>query len=462
MDQAMSKWTTLFTRFVGPEVNRQPEWVEWSMLDLVMQTSATPAFSSFLFLYRPKPGAAADAESVLPIDHLIGSLGRALEHFYPFAGRLIRKENDSGVRLFCNNQGAQFTHKRFDGVVSDLIDEEQFQPNEFISGLCDVQPHADVCRESGLPALIIQVTDFQCGTRCLSTSYSHAVADGFSGSHFLSSWAEISRGESISLMPVHNRSLLMPRKSSSVLDGGPVRFLNNFRNAPLAVQPTNPEDGVSTKAMKLSRRRMNELKAEALRDAHGWILSTADCVSAHLWRLITDKRKIKPHELTRFSTAVDVRSRLKDFPAGYFGNCLTVAVVVMTAGELLSKPLGHAATAIHNAVKEMDDEVIRGTIDWMSVNKYSPSCIGDEPFMPGDPRFNLHSVSASWSNRFPFYELDFGGGRPSAMFRNAFRLGPLVTGRFHVHPTSTTSSEGDLKVSLFAENNLLEKFGNEI
>ncbi|KAL2609674.1 hypothetical protein R1flu_028247 [Riccia fluitans] len=307
----------------------------------------------------------------------------------------------------------------------------------------------------------IPVTDFKCGTRCLSTSYSHAVADGFSGTHFLSSWAQISRGEPISLMPVHDRSLLTPRKSSSVLDGCPVRFMNNSIKEPLALEISKPEEGVSNISMKLSKRKMNELKAEALRDAPGEILSTADCVSAHLWRLIIEKRKLKPHELTRFYTSVDCRSRLKDFPAGYFGNCLTASVVVVTAGELLSKPLGYAATIIHNAVKAMDEEVIRGIIDWLSVNDYHWSCIGDEPFMPGDPKFNLHTVSASWSNRFPLYELDFGGGRPSAAFRNAYRSGPFVIGRFHVHPTSTTSSKGDLKVSLYGDS-LLEKLDNEI
>ncbi|KAL2629308.1 hypothetical protein R1flu_013994 [Riccia fluitans] len=454
----MSKWTTISTRCVEPQVKRQPEWMEWSMLDLYLRKFSTHAFSSFFFLYKPEPGAAADAETFLPIDRLTESLGRALEHFYPFAGRLIKKENDSDARVFCNNQGAQFTHKHYDGVVSDLIDEDQFQPNELISGLYDVHPDVDVCSESGMPVLIIQVTDFKCGTRCLSTSYSHEVADGFSGTHFLSSWAQICRGEPISLMPVHNRSLLMPRKSSSVLDGGPVRFLNTSIKEPLTVELTKPEEGVSTKFMKLSRRKMDELKTEALWDAPGGILSTADCVSAHLWRLITEKRKIKPHELTRFYTAVDNRSRLKDFPAGYFGNCLTFSVVVMTAGELLSKPLGHAATAIHNAVAAMDEEVIRGTIYWMSLNKFQLSSIGDEPFMPGDPKANLHAVSASWVHRLPFYELDFGGGRPSAAFRNAFRSGPFATGRFHVLPTSTTSSKGDLKVSLYGENSLLEKF----
>ncbi|KAL3675434.1 hypothetical protein R1sor_025382 [Riccia sorocarpa] len=451
----MSKWTTVSTRLVEPEVKRQPEWIEWSMIDLYVTNFATRAFSSFFFLYKPEPGAA-DAENVLPLDRLIESLAGALKLFYPFAGRLLTDESGK-ARAFCNNQGAVFTHKRYDGIVSDLIDEEDFQPNEYISGLCDVDPEVLLSEPSGLPTLIIQVTDFQCGTRCLSTTYSHLLADGFSGTHFLASWAQLSRGESVSLMPVHNRSLLMPRKSSPVLDGAPVKFLNTSIKEPLPVKFTIPEGGVVTIVMKLSKKRIDELKAEALLHADGETLSTADCISAHLWRLIIKNRNLKDNEPTRFYTAVDGRSRLKDFPAGYFGNVLTAPVVVMTVGELLSKRLGQVAAAIHTAIKAMDDEVIRGMVDWLSVNEFHLDCIGDEPFMPGDPTANLHSVSASWINRFPFFELDFGGGKPSAVYRNATGTGAFSLGRFHVLPTVTTSTEGDLKVSVFGEKSILER-----
>ncbi|KAL3677931.1 hypothetical protein R1sor_020887 [Riccia sorocarpa] len=72
------------------------------------------------------PGA--DADDVLPIDRLTESLGKVLEQFYPLAGRLIKSEKDKVARLFCNNEVAPFTHKRFDGVVSELMDVDQFEP----------------------------------------------------------------------------------------------------------------------------------------------------------------------------------------------------------------------------------------------------------------------------------------------------------------------------------------------
>ncbi|KAL2641598.1 hypothetical protein R1flu_009185 [Riccia fluitans] len=455
MNPETSKWTTVSTRLVKSEVEREPEWMEWSTLDSFWHGF----FSSYFFLYKQEAGAA-DPESVLPIDRLTGSLSRALEHFYPFAGRLMKPEKDKTQLLFCNNAGVPFSHKRYDGVLSDLIDVEQFQPNEYISGLYDVHPGAQVFDASGLPTLIIQVTDFKCGTRCLSTSWSHTVADGFSGTHFLSSWAQVARGEPISLIPVHNRSLLTPRKSSPVLDGGSVKFFNTVFKEPAAVEFTEPEEGVGIKTMKLSKKRMDELKAEGNRDAQDSILTTVECISAHLWRLVTEKRKHEPHELSRFMILVNGRPRMKDVPAGYFGNCILLTVSTMMVGELLSKPLGHAATVIHSANKCVNEDLIRDFIDWLSVNKFQWSSIGDEPFMPRDPRANLHSVHASWQTRFPFFELDFGGGRPSHAIRNGFRMGLFSAGMFSALPTSSIA--GDITVSIFGENNLLENLPDEL
>ncbi|KAL3686089.1 hypothetical protein R1sor_004111 [Riccia sorocarpa] len=453
MNSDMWKWTTVSTGLVKSPCEREPDWIEWSVKDSWYLNHGM--YSSSFVLYKPVAGAA-DADSVLPIDHLTGSLSKVLEHFYPFTGRLIKPEKDKVARLFCNNAGALFTHKCFDGIVSDLMDVEQFQPNELISGLYDVHPAAEVFDASGLPTLIIQVTDFKCGTRCLSFSWSHAVADGVSGAHFLRSWAQIARGEPISLMPVHDRSLLAPRESSRVLDGGPCRFVNNVIKEPGAVEFTVPDEGLGYKTFHLSGRRINELKAEALRDSEVGGLSTANCIAAHLWRLITQARGHGSHEMTRFLTLVNCRPRLKDFPAGYFGNFVIPTVSVLTVGELLSNSLSHAATVIQKSVKELDEVAIRDNIDWSAASRIHPSTTGKKLFMPGDPRANLHTVGGSWLPSFPFYELDFGGEKPSLGVFNGFRMSAVSAGMYYAFPTRTyTNRKGDLSIILFGEKNML-------
>ncbi|KAL3679009.1 hypothetical protein R1sor_021965 [Riccia sorocarpa] len=424
MNPDMSKWTTVSSRLVKSQGEREQHWIEWSVKDSFNHG----VYSSSFVLYKPEAGAA-DADSVLPIDHLTGSLGKVLEHFYPFAGRLIKPEKDKVARLFCNNAGALFTHKRFDGVVSDLMDVEQFQPNELISGLYDVHPAAEVFDKSGLPTLIIQVTDFTCGTRCLSFSWSHTVVDGISGTHFLRSWAQIARGEPVSLMPVHDRSLLAPRKPSisRILDEGPCRFVDNVIQEPAAVKFTMPEEGIGSKTFHLSAR-------------------------GH-----------ESHEMTRFLTLVNGRPRLKDFPAGYFGNFVVPAVSVLTVGELLSNSLSYAATMIKRSCEEVDEVAIRDNIDWSAGNTIDPYTLGNKLFLPGDPRASLHTVLGSWMPWFPFYELDFGGGKPSLGLFNRFRMRAIATGSCFALPTSTyTNHQGDLRIIIFGEKNMLGELDDQL
>ena len=60
------------------------------------------------------------------IDHLASSFSRALNIFYPLAGRLAMIENneDDTASFFidCNNQGAQFVHAAADGItMADIL-----------------------------------------------------------------------------------------------------------------------------------------------------------------------------------------------------------------------------------------------------------------------------------------------------------------------------------------------------
>ncbi|KAL3689749.1 hypothetical protein R1sor_016058 [Riccia sorocarpa] len=442
-----SKWTTISTHVVEPEVKRDPDWMECSPLDYVAL-----GYKSHLFLYKPDSAAG----SVPQIDRLVDSLGKTLTLFYPFAGRLIRNVKFERPRLHCNNAGALFTHKRYHGVASELIDEENFLPTDELAGVREngITPWRPVYDPSGLPTLLIQVTDFDCGSRCVSVSFSHQVADAFAFLHFLSSWAEICRGEQVSSVPVHDRSLLSRRKSSPVLDeGAPVRFLNNQMKDPVVVQFKDPEHGKSLKTMKLTNTRMQELKAQGVRDCDGTGVNptSTDCVSANLWRWVAEKREYKPDDVLAFHTYVNLRSRLKNFPQNYFGNGVIVACCSLTVQELRSKSLGELAAVIQEANKAVNEDLVRDWIDWNAVNKFHLWSVGDEPVMLGDPNVMYHVLRASYVNRASFYDLDFGTGKPSASLRNDM---VQLIGGIWVMPSS---KPGELRVEVYAENQLLDK-----
>ncbi|KAG6557575.1 hypothetical protein Mapa_000851 [Marchantia paleacea] len=436
------KWTTLSTRLVKPEVGKDPEWMELTPLDFLFNE----LFSSYLFLYKPKSeGGEIDA---LPLDGLIRSLSKTLVYFYPLAGRLIKNAKDDPVRLHCNNVGAVWIHKRYDGVLSEIIDEYNYEADERFSGLADTFPqNQEVYDPSGRPTLIIQVTEFQCGTTVLSPSWSHMVADGFSSFHFLKSWAEISRGESISLIPVHNRSLLSVK--------GAMKPEENVHTT----DSLNLKPQTACKTLTYSKRRIEELKAEGRASGQsqngcdgGKFLSTASCVFGHMWReMVRAHAELEPRKGSQFLNIVDCRSRITNFPAGYFGNCITVAVASATIGDILSKPLQYAATRIHEAARSIDEEAIRRFIYSLAL---------DSNFRRGSPFDTTHTLGGSWMIRFPFYELDFGSGIPTNVLRNI--PGRTIVEMVYVFPSSPIMyGLGDLVFVIEGEGKLLENLSND-
>ncbi|KAG6555166.1 hypothetical protein Mapa_003205 [Marchantia paleacea] len=424
------KWTTIHTRLVQPEVLRDPEWMQLTPLDH-MQAGK---LMSFLFLYKPKSEIhdrnGADGP-VLLVDSLMKSLAKALVHFYPFAGRLIKNEKHDPVRLFCNNEGAVWIHKRFDGVVSDLLDEGNFQPNVQIAGVSNIQPTAPTYGDSGLPALIVQVTEFLCGTVSLCVTSCHHVADGFSSLHFLRSWAEITRGATITLLPVHDRSLLQPRTHN--VDVGQV----STTTATTFTDVAAARKQLPVRTFRYSQRRIDELKSEAqistqLSSSDQGGLSSVDCMSARIWCTLIETAEREHH--TVFVNLVDGRARLKDFPKGYFGNCVIGAWQLnpQTVGDILSNPLSYAATVIRDAVRRVDDEVVRSWVDLLGK--------GGRPFtMPQGP---VHMILTSWMHRFPFYEVDFGSGPPAVVFQNSLSQDGLITAKVTGLPAPDSNPGG--------------------
>ncbi|KAL3691024.1 hypothetical protein R1sor_004675 [Riccia sorocarpa] len=71
---------------------------------------------------------------------------------------------------------------------------------------------------------------------------------------------------------------------------------------------------------------MDETKAAALRDSQVGTLSTVQCVSTHLRRLITEKDRFVP--------------RLKDSSVCYLGNFALTTGSAIAVGELLPNSLG--------------------------------------------------------------------------------------------------------------------------
>ncbi|GLJ43862.1 hypothetical protein SUGI_0914240 [Cryptomeria japonica] len=146
---------------------------------------------------------ANDYSSV--IENLKNGLSLVLVHFYPLAGQM--KISESGrPEVECNNRGVEFKEVSINVPFHDL-EKDGFQRKPFFKNLVhEADNSAD--ENYGRPLLSIQVTAFEGGGISIGTTIHHVMVDGNSYWHFMTSWAECSRGISIAKPPQHDRALL--------------------------------------------------------------------------------------------------------------------------------------------------------------------------------------------------------------------------------------------------------------
>ncbi|KAB1212278.1 Spermidine hydroxycinnamoyl transferase [Morella rubra] len=178
-----------------------PSTILWlSENDLVMPWSHSP----LLMVYKSNNVTNYSGSMPFSTETIKTSLGRALVHYYPLAGRL-RWIKGSRLELDCNAMGAQLLEAYSDSKLEEFGD---FAPTEAIQ---DLVPKIDYSTPNEMwPLLLVQLTRFRCGGVCVGSAISHTVSDGIGCVNFLNSWAKLARGDDLSddEMPFHERTIL--------------------------------------------------------------------------------------------------------------------------------------------------------------------------------------------------------------------------------------------------------------
>ncbi|KAG0588533.1 hypothetical protein KC19_2G249800 [Ceratodon purpureus] len=411
----------------------EKEWLNLCQLDYIWMAFYTPFICTFTLTDQVhRFGSAAGV-----VQHLKDSLAEALVLFYPLAGRLLMK--DGPPRIHCNNAGAVFTEASVDMDMAELKTDD-FLPLPMLSGLVAAgfgQYPTLPQMPDGLPTLIIQVTHFKCGGITLAANWSHGVADGKSGLHFMKSWSEIARGAQVSLLPSHQRDLLKPRDPpipGSLVEPSAVSPDAQAISSKMKAEKKDQESKASTenspeakpegesqteeKKPQIASRTTEFTKEEitAIRktatdhsnpETH---LTRADCLSAHIWRTMTQARNRPNDARVRLWILIEGRKKL-NFPPGYFGNVVAMTPVITTVNELLNCHVGDAAALIHTGIASITGEWFQGFVDFVHASG-GKDMFAPEPLGPGS------ETGVSYLVRFPYYELDFGFGIPAFATRN--------------------------------------------
>eukprot|EP00253_Pinus_taeda_P010973 PITA_10973 len=378
------------------------------------------------------------------------SLSLVLVDFYPFAGRLDIKREESGrPEIDYNDRGVEFAEASI-GMAFEELEKEEFRHKSFFKEL--VRNHDCDTSENGTydePLLSIQVSDFAeqvtaflGGGICIGTHFHHVIVDGSSFWHFMKCWAECSRGLPISNKPEHIREIFkrdekiyaLPNvswraeevvtdciKEAQIFkfvreDSPPLNHSETNVNTDNAtMENTNEGSAQIIKSMKdetdveLYTFRFSEEMVRKLKE-RAQASSAFVAVIAHFWRCLTKAREVPDNEPVDILVLSDQRGRIKPpLPPAYFGNCLSGGVARTSAKQLLGRDVCFAASLIQELINSCTMEMqLNNLIDWVYSNL---SSVISEPIVKtlGAPRYY---AGVAGSPKFSVYEIDHGWGKP--------------------------------------------------
>ncbi|KAJ7523638.1 hypothetical protein O6H91_18G056300 [Diphasiastrum complanatum] len=397
--------TRFITTTIKPSKKTDPHWVTLSNLDRLFDNFYTPV----IFYYPYEEGRCVGEVA----EKLKESLAEALVAFYPLAGRVVQNEHEV-ARLHCNDAGAVFSEAYVDGMLDDLKAQKGYHPAPELNGMAAAgmlgEDRTFSAKGDGIPPLVIQVTVFRCGGISVAMNWNHKVADGFSGFYFIKSWSDICRGKPISPFPVHDRSLIQPRD--------PPQVILDIANTVKIIHPGPPpvrsaHDPLQMTVIHFEKDFVEKLRREATKNGSG-PFTPLDCLSAHLWRVLTRLRGLSGLLEVQFVAHVDGRRKLSPAPPpGFFSSTVVVTYSAVAADDLLARPLSDVAGIIRGAIRSVVDETFRSTVDWVQLQ-------GNANVSVFGPQIVLSKALAtsSWA-AFPLYEVDFGWGRPVFAIRNS-------------------------------------------
>ncbi|KAJ7568502.1 hypothetical protein O6H91_01G035000 [Diphasiastrum complanatum] len=380
-------------------------------------TPAEPRANSTLFLCNIDQVSAFQVETIFffsrhsekeaeNVDVILKeALSKVLVPYYFMAGRLKLNEDEKRLEVVCNGAGVLFTGAKSELNISDLGDITV--PNLNFRNLILQINNAHSISE--IPLMTVQVTRFNCGGFTLGLSMSHAMMDGISVTEFLKNYASFVRGEGLLTNPNPDRTMLKARLA--LQPGFYEEIMYRFAparsyNEQIASQAENfdfpnnsaPSDHIY-KIFPFSRSMISALKHKVLQQKRVSECSTFEVLAAHVWQVRTKSLYMEPDHPSPFFFVVDIRDKMipplsKDFT----GNAVAVTITSMTAKELCEGDLSCCVEKIQQAIKMITDEYVRSWTDWWEVNRTSQVRLGG------------FCVSAWW--KMPFYDLDFGWGKP--------------------------------------------------
>ncbi len=245
----------------------------------------------------------------------------------------------------------------------------------------------------------------------LAVSISHALVDGFSFFHFLSSWARATRNERY-LPPHIPRDVFTPYLRNDVhnkIDQTQIvesagLFLDSKR------EPANT-DLIRTER-RIIQNDLIQKTIDEIKHSHDINVSKNDIVTALLWKEYLPRWTDAHDDDSVFITCpFDFRRVLSGFPKNYFGCALAFATAKTSLNQLKRSSIGDIAVLIKKAVNDMKEEHLQRSLTTLENFRQQYGLEATERIHLRHPRNGMIVTNLS---RMPLQELDFGSGSPES------------------------------------------------
>ncbi|KAL6509295.1 hypothetical protein OROGR_022605 [Orobanche gracilis] len=284
--------------------------------------------------------------------------------------------------------------------------------------------------------LRLELTKLKDGL-AMGCAFNHAILDGTSTWHFMSSWAQICSGStSISTPPFLDRTKARNTRVKLNLSQ-PSDAPQHAKSAANGDAAARSGPQLREKVFKFSESAVDQIKSKVNAETSGSKpFSTFQSLSAHVWQAVTRARELAPGDHTVFTVFADCRSRVSPpMPESYFGNLIQAIFTVTAAGLILSNPVGFGAGLIRTAIESHNAEAInKRNEEWES-----------NPIIFQYKDAGVNCVAVGSSPRFKVYEVDFGWGSPESVRSG---LNNRFDGMVYLYPGKSGGRSIDVEISL--------------
>ena len=315
--------------------------------------------------------------------------------FFPFLRSQLVRSAENEYAYLITEEGLTF-----DVTESDQSFNEAKDIGRYITPACSIE---------GNPLTRITLTRTPDGS-ILAVSISHALVDGFSYFHFLSSWARACRGERM-MQPGLQRGGFFPAPDDEGEIITPQRLLDDCGLFSADRRNPGPGGPVREERIFISKEDLRFRVEDAKKVRPHGMLSENDVITASLWKEFLP-RWIEGggNPMTHVSCPVDFRRILKDMPRHYPGCAVCFASAHLELNALKNASIAELALLVNQSVRKVNHEAVVRSLQTLDRFRRQGGLAAMEQVHLRHP---MHGLIVTNLTRMPIRDLDFGTGVPA-------------------------------------------------